>query len=88
MTDGRDNMRLCGAVLLENDAGTLKATRIVDYFKNQHGTRPCFWVGNRSGFLVVKSEHARGISVYLEFIKAHSDLRPFAWRGPFGWAGS
>ena len=35
MTDGRDNMRLCGAVLLENDAGTLKATRIVDYFKNQ-----------------------------------------------------
>jgi tellurite resistance protein TerA len=35
MTDGRDNMRLCGVVLLENTAGTLKATRIVDYFRDQ-----------------------------------------------------
>ena len=35
MTDGRDNMRLCGVVLLENAGGTLKASRIVDYFKDQ-----------------------------------------------------
>ncbi|MFM9853646.1 MAG: TerD family protein [Sphingomonadaceae bacterium] len=35
MTDGRDNMRLCGVVLLENAGGTLKATRIVDYFRDQ-----------------------------------------------------
>ena len=33
--DGRDNMRLCGVVLLENDGGSLKATRIVDYFRDQ-----------------------------------------------------
>jgi len=35
MTEGRNNMRLCGVVLLENDGGTLKATRIVDYFRDQ-----------------------------------------------------
>jgi tellurite resistance protein TerA len=35
MTDGRDNMRLCGVVMLENVEGSLKATRIVDYFRDQ-----------------------------------------------------
>ncbi len=35
MTDGRDSMRLCGVVLLENVGGTLKASRIVDYFRDQ-----------------------------------------------------
>ena len=35
MTEGRNNMRLCGVVLLENDRGTLKATRLVDYFRDQ-----------------------------------------------------
>lgn len=35
MTDGRDDKRLCGAVLLENVGGTLKASRIVDYFTSQ-----------------------------------------------------
>ena len=35
MTDGRDNMRLCGVVLLENSGGSLKATRVVDYFRDQ-----------------------------------------------------
>ncbi len=35
MTDGRDNMRLCGVVMLENVGGSLKATRIVDYFRDQ-----------------------------------------------------
>lgn len=35
MTEGRNNMRLCGVVLLENVGGTLKATRIVEYFRDQ-----------------------------------------------------
>lgn len=35
MTDGRNNMRLCGVVLLENVGGQLKATRIVNYFGDQ-----------------------------------------------------
>lgn len=35
MTEGRNDMRLCGIVLLENDGGQLKATRIVDYFRDQ-----------------------------------------------------
>ncbi len=35
MTDGRDNMGLCGVVMLENVGGSLKATRIVDYFRDQ-----------------------------------------------------
>lgn len=35
MTDGRDTMRLCGVVMLENVGGSLKATRIVDYFRDQ-----------------------------------------------------
>jgi len=35
MTEGRDNMRLCGVVLLENENGRLKATRIVEYYRDQ-----------------------------------------------------
>lgn len=35
MTEGRNNMRLCGVVLLENDGGRLKATRIVEYYRDQ-----------------------------------------------------
>jgi tellurite resistance protein TerA len=35
MTEGRNNMRLCGVVLLENDSGRLKATRIVEYYRDQ-----------------------------------------------------
>ncbi len=52
MTDGRDNMRLCGVVLLENDGGSLKATRIVDYFRSQRELDLAFgwgmqWVAGR-----------------------------------------
>lgn len=35
MSEGRNDRRLCGVVLLENDGGRLKATRIVDYFRDQ-----------------------------------------------------
>jgi tellurite resistance protein TerA len=35
MTEGRNNVRLCGVVMLENVGGALKATRIVDYFRDQ-----------------------------------------------------
>jgi tellurite resistance protein TerA len=35
MTEGRNNLGLCGVVLLENVGGTLKASRIVDYFRDQ-----------------------------------------------------
>ena len=35
MTEGRNDKRLCGVVLLENVNGSLKASRIVDYFKDQ-----------------------------------------------------
>jgi tellurite resistance protein TerA len=35
MTEGRNDKRLCGIVLLENDGGQLRATRIVDYFRDQ-----------------------------------------------------
>ncbi len=35
MTEGRDDRRLCGVVLIENDNGRLKATRIVDYVRDQ-----------------------------------------------------
>lgn len=35
MTEGRDDRRLCGVVLIENDGGRLTATRIVDYVRDQ-----------------------------------------------------
>ena len=35
MTEGRNDKRLCGIVLIENDGGSLKATRIVDYYRDQ-----------------------------------------------------
>ena len=35
MTEGRNDKRLCGVVLLENVGGSLKASRIVDYFRDQ-----------------------------------------------------
>lgn len=35
MTEGRNDKRLCGVVLLENVGGSLKASRIVDYFREQ-----------------------------------------------------
>lgn len=35
MTEGRNDRRLCGVVLIENDGGRLKATRVVEYFRDQ-----------------------------------------------------
>lgn len=35
MTEGRNDKRLCGVVLLENDGGSLRATRIVRYYRDQ-----------------------------------------------------
>ena len=35
MTEGRNDKRLCGVVLIENDRGALKATRIVRYYRDQ-----------------------------------------------------
>ncbi|KMS56222.1 tellurium resistance protein TerA [Novosphingobium barchaimii LL02] len=35
MTEGQNDRRLCGIVLIENDAGRLKVTRIVDYVRDQ-----------------------------------------------------
>ncbi|MFD1611814.1 TerD family protein [Sphingomonas tabacisoli] len=35
MTDGRNDKRLCGVVMLENDGGRLKATRLVEYVRDQ-----------------------------------------------------
>lgn len=35
MTEGRNDRRLCGIVLIENDGGRLKATRIVEYVRDQ-----------------------------------------------------
>ncbi len=47
MTDGRNNMRLCGVVMLENVGGQLKATRIVDYFRDQKELDEAFGFGLR-----------------------------------------
>jgi tellurite resistance protein TerA len=35
MTEGHNAKRLCGIILLENDRGQIKATRIVDYYRDQ-----------------------------------------------------
>lgn len=35
MTDGRNDKRLCGIVMLENDSGRLKATRLTEYVRDQ-----------------------------------------------------
>ena len=35
MTEGRNDRRLCGIALLENEGGGLKVTRIVDYYRDQ-----------------------------------------------------
>ena len=35
MTEGRNNQRLCGVVMLENVGGKFKATRIVEYYRDQ-----------------------------------------------------
>lgn len=45
MTEGRNDMRLCGIVLLENDGGTMKATRIVDYFTGRETLDEAFGWG-------------------------------------------
>ncbi|HEX8622644.1 MAG TPA: TerD family protein [Allosphingosinicella sp.] len=47
MTEGRNDKRLCGIVLLENDGGELKATRIVDYFRDQSELDRAFGWGLR-----------------------------------------
>jgi tellurite resistance protein TerA len=47
MTDGRDSVRLCGVVMLENVGGSLKATRIVDYFRDQQELDKAFNWGLR-----------------------------------------
>lgn len=35
MTEGRNDKRLCGVVMLENEGGRLKATRLVEYVRDQ-----------------------------------------------------
>lgn len=35
MTSGQNNKSLCGIVLIENDGGQIKITRVVDYFRDQ-----------------------------------------------------
>jgi len=35
LADGRNDCRICGIVLLENDADLIKMTRLVDYVENQ-----------------------------------------------------
>ncbi len=35
LADGRNDCRICGVVLLENDDGVMKVTRLVDYVENQ-----------------------------------------------------
>lgn len=35
MTEGRNDKRLCGIVMLENDGGKLKATRLTEYVRDQ-----------------------------------------------------
>jgi tellurite resistance protein TerA len=52
MTEGRNDLRLCGIVMIENDAGRLKATRIVEYFRDQQKLDERFgwglrWVAGR-----------------------------------------
>lgn len=45
MTEGRNDKRLCGVVLLENDRGAIKVTRIVDYFPGQREFDRAFGFG-------------------------------------------
>ena len=47
MTEGRNDKRLCGVVLLENDRGGIKVTRIVDYFRDQSELDRAFGFGLR-----------------------------------------
>jgi tellurite resistance protein TerA len=47
MTEGRNDRRLCGIVLIENDGGRLKATRIVGYFRDQQKLDQTFGWGLR-----------------------------------------
>jgi tellurite resistance protein TerA len=47
MADGRDSVRLCGVVMLENVGGSLRATRIVDYFRDQQELDKAFNWGLR-----------------------------------------
>ena len=52
MTEGRNDRRVCGVVMIENDAGRLKATRIVEYFRDQQKLDERFewglrWVAGR-----------------------------------------
>jgi tellurite resistance protein TerA len=47
MTEGRNDRRLCGVVLIENDRGALKATRIVEYFRDQQKLDQKFGFGLR-----------------------------------------
>ena len=47
MTEGRNDRRLCGVVLIENDAGKLKATRIVEYYRDQQVLDEAFGWGLR-----------------------------------------
>jgi tellurite resistance protein TerA len=47
MTEGRNDKRLCGVVLLENDGGAIKVTRIVDYYRDQSELDRAFGFGLR-----------------------------------------
>ncbi|MGC5796143.1 TerD family protein [Sphingomonas sp. NFX23] len=52
MTEGRNDRRVCGVVMIENDAGRLKATRVVEYFRDQQKLDQRFewglrWVAGR-----------------------------------------
>ena len=52
MTEGRNDRRVCGVVMIENDTGRLKATRVVEYFRDQQKLDQRFewglrWVAGR-----------------------------------------
>jgi tellurite resistance protein TerA len=47
MVEGRNDRRLCGVVLIENDGGRLKATRVVEYVRDQEELDQRFGWGMR-----------------------------------------
>jgi tellurite resistance protein TerA len=49
MTEGRNDKRLCGVILLENDRGQIKATRIVEYYRDQSELDRAYGWGMRWG---------------------------------------
>ncbi len=94
MTDGRDNMRLCGVVLLENDGGSLKATRIVDYFRRPARTRISLRLGHAMGGGPENNHKKPGAAIgghaddHETITRVRWSSRSSAWRSPPGWAGA